>query len=207
MLSKILEIQNRKISMEEKNSKRPTPFPKEKRRRTLSKRLRENSMAALKDLLAKQKHLTQMSAATPFQQTSFTEVSPGGKEGLKIDPSSQVMQLYHKLADKLLHIHRQGIAETTLFLDSDAFASSVFEGAKITITEYSTAPKVFNIEFSADSRALAVFEAHAGELISAFQNGNFGFEINRIDTSLLAEDEKHSLPKVERDLEKEEESQ
>lgn len=206
MLSKILEIQNRKISMEEKNSKRPAPFPKEKGKRTLSKRLRENSMAALKDLLSKQKHLSQMSAASPFPQTKFTEIPLGGKEGLKIDPSAQVMQLYHKLADKLLHIHRQGIQETTLFLDGNAFSSSIFEGAKITITEYSTAPKVFNIEFSADNRALAVFEAHAGELVSAFQNGNFGFEINRIDTSLLAEDEKHSLPKVERDLEKEEES-
>ncbi|NGX47713.1 MAG: hypothetical protein K1000chlam3_01095 [Chlamydiae bacterium] len=203
MLSKILEIQNHKINVEKKPSRRPSPFPKEEKRRTLSKKLQEGSLSALKEMLSKQKQEAQMGAAGPFQEIPTMQQVVEAAGSLKIDPSAQVMQLYHKMVDTLLHIHREGIQETTFFLDSDAFSSSIFHGAKITITEYSTAPKIFNIHFFADGKALAIFEAHAHELVNSLQNGKFGFGVHRLDTSLLTEDEKHAIPPVERDLEKE----
>lgn len=216
MLSKILEIQNEKIKMETEEGEERTPpsFDKEKEEEKsspfpLSTRIKEQTLSALKELLSKQKEEIPVSAAGPFQDIpSFREImiSEAAASPLNIDPpSAQVMQLFHKLAEALTYTHIEGIQETTLFLDEAAFSSSFFQGAKITITEYSTAPKVFNIHFTADARALSIFEAHAAELINAFKNGNFAFEVHRIDTSLLSEDEKHSLPRVERDLEKEEE--
>ncbi|MDN3505980.1 MAG: hypothetical protein P0S96_01980 [Simkaniaceae bacterium] len=203
MLSKIFEVQSRETEFKFKK-KSPTAFAKTSRKRPLSKKLQEGSVAALKEMLAKQKQDLQMSAAGPFQKAFALEQTGDAATSLKIDPSVQVMQLYHKLCERLLHIHREGIQETTLFLDGDAFSSSAFEGAKITITEYSTAPKVFNIEFSADPRALSVFEAHAADLVHSLNQGKFGFTVHRLDTTLLTEDEKHALPPVERDLEKDE---
>ena len=183
-------------------SNRPL-FPKEKKR--LSKQLKEGSLNALKELLAKQKQTPALSAAGPFQDTSaMHQLDASSSSSLKIEPSAQVMQLYSELIEALIYTNRDGIQETTFFLEGDAFSSSVFEGSKITITEYSTAPKIFNIEFAADPKALSFFEAHAADLLNALQKGNFGFEVNRLDTTLLTEDEKHAIPPVERDLEKEE---
>jgi hypothetical protein len=203
MLSKILEVQSRKTETKfQKNP--PSAFKQKSKNRPAMKRIQENSIAALRELLAKQKQESQMSAASPFTSRIDLEALSGGSTSLKIDPSAEVMQLYNKMVERLLHIHREGIRETTLFLDGDAFASSVFSGAQITITEYSTAPKIFNIQFSADPRALAVFEAHAAELVNALDKSHFGFTVHRLDTSLLTEDEKHALPPVERDEEKDE---
>lgn len=201
MLSKILEMQNGQMGIQTKERVRPAPFPKKEKHAPLSKNLKENSLKALKDILAKQKEQMLMSAAHPFQELPSLE-AVAKETSLKIDASAQVMQLYHKMVETLLHLHREGIDETTFFLDGDAFSSSLFHGAKITITEYSTAPKVFNIHFSADPKALSVFEAHAGELVNALKNGNFGFSIHRLDTSLLTDP---LLPKVEGSLDKEEE--
>lgn len=201
MLSKILEVQSRETEFKLKKD-RPSPFQKNSRKRPLSKKLQEGSVLALKEMLAKQKQDTQMSAASPFQGLTSLQQAGGSSSSLKIEASAQVMQLYHKMVEKLLHVHREGIQETTFFLEGDAFSSSLFEGAKITITEYSTAPKVFNIQFNADPKALSVFEAHAGGLVNALQKGNFGFTVHRLDCSLLTEDEKHAIPLVERDEEK-----
>ncbi len=208
MLSKILEMQNRVIKFDTKDQKKPAPFPKGKKesRRPFSKKLKEGSLSALKELLFKQKQEAPMGAAGPFQEIPTFQQIDGKSASLKIDPSTQVMQLYHKMVESLIHTHRNGIQETTLFLDGDAFASSIFHGAKITITEYNTAPKIFNIHFFADPKALSVFEVHAAELVNALRNGDFGFGVNRLDTSILTEDEKHALPPVQRDLEKEEDN-
>lgn len=185
--------------------KRPAPFPKE--RKKLSKQLQDGSLHALKELLAKQKQNTALSAAGPFQDMlAMQQASTEPTSTLKIEPSAQVMQLYSKLVEALIHTNHNGIQETTFFLEGDAFNSSAFQGSKITITEYSTAPKIFNIEFSADPKALSFFEAHAADLLNALQKGNFGFEVNRLDTTLLTEDEKYAIPLVERDLEKEEQN-
>jgi len=213
MFSSPIEIQPSNIrtpKMKEARQK-PAPYSNRKNKKKIAKELEEGALNALKDLLAKQKQkidiLHTLSAAGPF---SDLQLSTGEQSHCRIqalDPSAQVMQLFEKLASTLLILHRDGIQETTLFLDGDPFASSIFQGAKITITEYNTAPKVFNVQFFADPKALALFETHAASLLAAFQNGNFGFQINRIDTSLLTEDEAYAFPKVERDLEKEEEQE
>jgi len=191
--------------------KQTAPFPKKEKKGKLPSKMEEGALEALKEMLARQKHSTDalhaMSAASPFsdralmQQLSIDATS----QVPKVEPTVQFMQLFEKIVSSLIHLDQSGIRETTIFLDSEEFSSSIFQGAKITITEYSTAPKVFNIQFSADPEALSFFQAHAGDLIAAFQRGKFAFEVERIDSGLFSEEKPH--PIVQRDLQREDHKQ
>ncbi len=200
------EAQNIDIKQSSMRSKRDArEYTKKSKLKRLPKDLEEGTLEALKDLVAKQKQ--NMSAAAAATSSSLLlEASEKSSSINKIESSAQISQICNKLMKTLIHIDSKGIQETTFFLDGDAFKESVFEGAKITITEYSTAPKVFNIQFTSDPKALAVFEVHAADLMHTLQNEKLNFSVNRLDTSLMSEEEKHSLPKVERDLEKEEDA-
>lgn len=191
MLSQPIEIAVKDIkdSPRQVQNKRPAAYPKKEKKGPLPQDLEEGSLEALKQLIASQytASLENIDAASPL---------------LKIDPSSQVGALYNKLVQSLISVHTNGVQETTFFLDDN----SIFRGAKITITEFSTAPKVFNIEFTAQDKVVALFETHAADLMIALQKKDLGFSVNRIDTSLMAEDDKYAISKVERDLDKEEDA-
>jgi len=214
MYSHRIDLQLSEIKFSEnQRASRPAPYRKKDSNKKISEKLQEKSLDALKQLLAKQKKIIDsqhaMSAMRPFSeiqlQKALAEENTARIE--KIAPSAQVMQLYNKLVDKLFFIHQNGIQETTLLLEGEGLSSSVFQGTKITITEYSTAPKVFNIKIATTAEALSYFEGHASSLLNALQKGKFGFSVYQLDTELLTEKEKPSIPPVERDLEKEEDPQ
>lgn len=209
MFSRIINMHPCKTEEKKGVSKQPKTFSKEKpeKKKRLSKKLQEDSLGMLKEMLAKQKleQVQSMSAAGPFNEQLQKLTATETQQITKIEQSAQVTQLFEKLVETIIQIKNDGIEETTFFLDGDAFSSSIFGGAQITITEYSTAPKIFNIQFSANPETLPFFESHAHALVQALREGNFGFGINRLDTSLLSEDEKHSIRPVKRELEKEKE--
>lgn len=217
MLSKMLEIQKGKIELEleAKEKKSPRPFEKKESQEAepLALQLEENGLnkdflTAFKKMLSKQKEEQPLSAAGPFQPISNPQINPTGEASssisVEMEPSVQMAHLFHELVEALIHIDHDGVKETTLFLEGDPFSSSIFEGTKIMITEYSTAPKIFNIHFMANHQnAVTILQSKISELTSAFQQGNFQFSVHRIDTSLLSEDEKHAIRRVERETEKE----
>ena len=175
--------------------------PKKSRKKIFPKQVEDDTLAALKAMLEKYKD----TAEAGYVAFAKTEVNLASfeKEAItigKLKPSAQVMQLFAKLADSLVHMEKTGVKVTTVTL-GDAFNSSIFKNGTFTLTEYSTAPKVFNIEFSASEKGVAFFEAHAATLASALKEGNFNFGIHRIDTSIQTERE-HLIEKV---TEKEEE--
>lgn len=172
------KIDKKELSRHDSGSKRPTGYQKSKNK--LPDELHEGSLEVIKQFIAN-------------NQLATFEID------VKLDPSTQVGALYDKLLQAIVVAHANGVQETTFFLDGNAFSSSVFHGAKITITEYSTAPKVFNIDFSAHSKAVALFQSHAAELLIALQKKELGFSVNRIDSSLLAEEERIAIQKVERE--------
>jgi hypothetical protein len=77
--------------------------------------------------------------------------------------------------------------ETTLFLDNP---SSIFCGSRITIREFSTAPKVFNIEIASNAQTIATLDAARSDLLAAFQNGKFNFSVHRFDTEVQRSEER-----------------
>ncbi len=169
-------------------SKQPTRMGV-RRSSPLSKQMKGEMHTAFKKMLADEKENASSEAGAPSYYASLDQISSAGKAlpSSPIEPSVQITQLFEKMIRSLIHIDQKGIAETTIELTSEAFSSSVFYGATITITEYSTAPMVFNVRLTASVEGLALFQAHASELSAALQKGNFGFGIHRLDTELQDE--------------------
>lgn len=99
----------------------------------------------------------------------------------------QVMDLFDRMVGAMTVMDVSGIQETTITLNAPQFASSVFFGSQLIIQEFSTAPKVFNIQFNGSTEAIRLFQGRANDLMAAFQQGNFNFRINRLQTGYLEE--------------------
>lgn len=96
----------------------------------------------------------------------------------------QILQIYERMVGVMTVMTAAGVTETTINLNAPQFEGSVFFGAQITITEFSTAPKAFNIEFIGSPQATNLFKGNVEELVAAFQAGNYNFKVHRIDTSV-----------------------
>lgn len=101
--------------------------------------------------------------------------------------SYQISQLFDRIVGTITIMNDSGTKTTEFILSGEEFASSVFYGAHITITEYSTAPKAFNIQLSANPKAVALFQENMPNLLVNFASSNYAFRINRLETSLIEE--------------------
>ena len=130
--------------------------------------------------------------AVPYIPPSQSFSSGASSSASVITPyttlTADVEALYERMASAMIVMCSSRETETTLFLDNPHFASSQFFGSKITIREFSTAPKAFNIEIASTPNAIACLEAGKQDLLSAFQNGRFNFSVNRIDTHVQSEE-------------------
>lgn len=99
----------------------------------------------------------------------------------------QVMQVFERMVGVMTVMNATGITQTTLNLNNPQFANSPFFGAQIVISEFTTAPKQFNIELLGNRQSADLFTKNAADLVAAFQAGNYNFKVNRIEVSLLAE--------------------
>ncbi|MCL6755875.1 MAG: hypothetical protein M3A24_01695 [Candidatus Rhabdochlamydia oedothoracis] len=98
--------------------------------------------------------------------------------------SYQISQLFDRMAGVMTIMELSGTTETELTLSGEEFASSVFYGARITITEYGTAPKAFNVQLSANPEAVALFQGNMSNLLANFASGNYAFRIHRLETNI-----------------------
>lgn len=109
----------------------------------------------------------------------------------------EIEELWQKLASTTVFMNSQDQKTTTFFLETN----SVFSGMRITIQEFKTAPKIFNIELATiSSEALSLIASHVQQLCGSFtyHEGAFGFSVHRIDTELLPY-ETHNRQKEEAD--------
>jgi len=102
--------------------------------------------------------------------------------------SPQVQELFDKMVGVMTVMHLQGMTETSFSLTSPKFASSVFFGAQIIIKEFSTAPQALNVQLNGSMQAVSLFQANAGNLMAAFQAGNYNFRINRLETNYISDE-------------------
>ena len=117
---------------------------------------------------------------------------------------AEIEALFEKMASCMLVMSSSREVKTTLLLNHPRFSSSVFFGSKITISEFSTAPKIFNVEIISNPLATAMIDASKNDLLSAFQYGKFPFAIHRLDTE-IEKNEPSLIQQVESGSEKEEE--
>ena len=115
---------------------------------------------------------TDISQIQPMAMPSYAYLHP------------QVMELFERMVGVMTVMDMNGVRETTVTLNAPQFSSSVFYGAQIIIQEYTTAPKVFNIQMVGSPQAVALFQANADDLMAAFQSGKYNFRVNRLEASL-----------------------
>jgi hypothetical protein len=97
---------------------------------------------------------------------------------------SACLQVWDKLCTEMVVMQTESTSSTTFTLQGDAFASSPFKGATITIVEYSTAPKVFNVSITANETANNLLQTHMASFFQLLETRNFSFAIHRVDTHL-----------------------
>ncbi len=102
--------------------------------------------------------------------------------------SAEIEALFEKMAGTIILACSSLETETSIFLDAPQFSASPFYGTHISIKEFSTAPKAFNIEIATSPAALALLEPHKADLLAFFEKGNFNFSIGRISTHIQESD-------------------
>jgi hypothetical protein len=99
--------------------------------------------------------------------------------------SPQIQEMFDRMVGVMTVMSQSGMTETTITLNSPQFASSVFFGTQIIIQEFSTAPQAFNIQINGTPQAVGLIQSNANDLMAAFQAGNYGFRVNRLETGYL----------------------
>lgn len=120
---------------------------------------------------------------------------------------AQAWDLFERMVGVMTVMTESGISETTINLTGDQFKSSMFYGTQIIIREYTTAPKVFNIEMRVPPQATKPVQQNYNELVAAFQAGNYNFKVNRLDWQVLPaekEEKRKRVEKIKRTKEEEE---
>ena len=162
---------------------------KKERKKRLPKKLEDSALSLLKKQLGDSKGSESMAHAS--QQQKLAPVDHGSPALLNptINPSEDAKVLMDKLISKMVFTAKDGIQKTTFSVDSMGLGSTRFKGLKITLTEFSTAPKIFNIELSGDPRAVTLFETHSSDFKKAVNKGIYSFEIGRIDAKFSDDDD------------------
>lgn len=102
--------------------------------------------------------------------------------------SPETLSLYYQMVGTIyVMTSPPGISRTEIVLNAPSFANSRFFGATILIEKYATAPDSLNIRLSGSNEAVTAFNQNIPNLMAAFQNGNFSFRVNRIDTAYSSE--------------------
>ncbi|NGX30808.1 MAG: hypothetical protein K940chlam8_00159 [Chlamydiae bacterium] len=96
----------------------------------------------------------------------------------------EILRLFSFMVTQITMVVQRGETNVTITLGGQAFQDSVFNGSQIVIKESPLAPREYNIElYGATNEAQTLFDAHAEELLSVFQNKQYPFMVKRISTS------------------------
>ena len=156
--------------------------PSKKREETGNSQQIENAaLLALQDALEDEKLLIEGVAPPPLMPLQgtlpTTPFSIAAIQNAAIPP--EMLEIFEKGVYAMAHLTTSGVSETTFFLDTPQFA-----GAKIIVTEFNTAPKIFNIALIGAPEMAALFHSHASDLMAAFQKSPFNFTVHRIESAI-----------------------
>jgi hypothetical protein len=176
-------IEKKSVKKKEALSVNPTPEPPPKASKTAP------STSTVKPKVRKKEETSKEETPTSFEplaniQPNQSSYPPSALPTGPAFSSYQISQLFDRMAGVMTVMELSGTTETELTLLGKEFASSVFYGTRITITEYSTAPKAFNVQLSANPEAVALFQGNMTNLLANFASGNYAFRIHRLETNV-----------------------
>jgi len=144
------------------------------------------------DLPIKEEKKPNKESADPLFCTPYLPVNPQSVNlihsvtPVAIPISDQVYALMECMGSEMIVMTSEGSTKTTLILDDELFNNTLLESAEITIEEFSSAPKIFNVTISAGPKGVEMVRTHMEEFLKLFQEKKFGFSINRIDTEIAS---------------------
>ena len=146
--------------------------------------------------------LSPLPIVTNCQTNGMLPIQETGSSS-SIQPIVHVEALFEKMASSMIIMDLCQETQTTLVLDHPHLSGSVFFGTTITIKEFSTAPKAFNVEILSNPTAIATILQQQDHLLSLFAKGNFPFTIHRFDSGI--QQETMETPLINRYTEREKE--
>lgn len=97
------------------------------------------------------------------------------------------VSLFFQMVGTIYVMKNSGVNRTEIVLNNPAYSGSKFFGSTITIEKYATAPDSFNIRLTGSNEAVVSFKKNMPSLMTAFENSNLPFRVNRLDVEYTTE--------------------
>lgn len=117
----------------------------------------------------------------------FSIATPTVINALPSMTTPDLQPLFESMATTMMVMNMGDETHTTLVLNHPSFAASPFFGTEITIKEFTTAPKTFNIEIISNPSAILAIQKGTEQLLSLFTRGDFGFSVHRLETHIQSD--------------------
>lgn len=144
---------------------------------------RRESTTPLEELFEEEEPCDPVFASSPLPQSFLFDVAATSAPACAtpVSASAVIDALFESMASQMVIMTSSHEQKTTIVLDADHFGSSPLAGAEITITEFSTAPKIFNVEIIGNPSAVALIQKSQEALLQRIAKGNFSFSIHRLE--------------------------
>lgn len=116
------------------------------------------------------------------------EISPinTSNSSSNVEKAQEATMVIEQAFSSMSIMDDKGSSKTSILLDNALFQDPMWEGTEITIEEFSSAPKIFNVKITASAQAVLLIEAQMNQFLELFKERKFAFGINRIDTEILS---------------------
>ena len=103
--------------------------------------------------------------------------------------SQETLKIFDKMCSEMTIMHTEACTKTTITLRSLTLRNSPLYGSKITIEEFNTAPKLFNVTIQTKAPVMEAVQVQMAGFMNFIRNKELAFGINRLDTVLLSEED------------------
>jgi hypothetical protein len=121
-------------------------------------------------------------------QVALTRTAPPVQ--IAVVASDQVAHFFEQMVNQLSHVKTPLVQQTTITLTSPKLQASSLNNTLIVISEYSTAPRAFNVECLTTPQGAALMAVHLPALLEGFNEKRESFKIHRFDISLKEKEKK-----------------
>ena len=102
----------------------------------------------------------------------------------KFSLNTEILTLIEKLGAEMIIMTTEDSNHTTIHLGDNYPQGSVLNNLEISIQEFSTAPKIFNVTLTSSPESLEKISPYISQLLNVFRERKFDFSINRIETEI-----------------------
>lgn len=124
----------------------------------------------------------QLTTTFPTPSQILPPVTPPTDASIYSKLSPEIFELFEKMVGTVIIQDQSGIHSTTLTLN---LPHSIFNGAEVIFDQYKTAPNAYNLQLLGSPEAVDAFNANMADLVAAFKQGQYAFEVNVLRPALI----------------------